>query len=131
MSHAHPANQALHDRATRGQRAAEVVAANLGSWRFIGIQTAVITVWIALNAVAWAGRWDPYPWILLNLVFSTQAAYAAPILQLAQNRQSEHDRLRAEADHDCLATLRRLLAAQCPQCGGPSPVGAECPRCGG
>ena len=103
--HNHPANKAIHDEATAGQRAAETVARNLGSWRFIAIQTGIILAWIALNAVAWAGRWDKYPWILLNLLFSTQAAYAAPILQLAQNRQSEHDRLRAEADHETLSNL--------------------------
>jgi uncharacterized membrane protein len=104
--HRHPANIARHDEQTRGGRAADVVAAFLGSWRFIGLQTAVILVWIALNVVAAAMRWDPYPFILLNLLFSTQAAYAAPILQLAQNRQTEHDRVRAEAD---FATNERAL----------------------
>ena len=109
--HAHPANRAIHDAATRGQRAAEAVAHNLGSWRFIAVQTGIILAWIALNAVAWAGRWDPYPWILLNLLFSTQAAYAAPILQLAQNRQAEHDRLRAEADHKALTRIESKVDA--------------------
>lgn len=116
MAHRHPANIARHDDSTLGGRAADAVAGFMGSWRFIGIQTAVITVWIAANVVAVALRWDPYPFILLNLLFSTQAAYAAPILQLATNRQSEHDRARAEHDFltnaQALALLRHLVAQQ-------------------
>ena len=109
MSHRHPANRARHDERTRGERAADWAAARLGSWMFIGGQTAVIVVWIALNVAALVRHWDPYPFILLNLAFSTQAAYAAPILQLAQNRQSEHDRARAE--HDYVVNERSLAVA--------------------
>jgi uncharacterized membrane protein len=58
----------------------------------------IVLVWIALNLAAWMGRWDPYPFILLNLVFSTQAAYAAPLLLLSQNRQAERDRVQSEHD---------------------------------
>ncbi len=100
MRHKHPANIAQIDNATLGGRAADKVAGFMGSWRFIWIQTTIIILWIVINVVALFGlHWDPYPFILLNLVFSTQAAYAAPILQLASNRQSEHDRLRAETDY--------------------------------
>lgn len=94
----HPANIARWAHRSTGQLAADRVTAFMGSWKFIGIQTLVIVVWIALNTIAYALRFDPYPWILLNLVFSTQAAYASPLILLAQNRQSEHDRESAEHD---------------------------------
>lgn len=96
----HPANIARWHHRNGGQRAADRVTGFMGSWRFIGIQTAVIVLWIVLNTLAIALRWDPYPWILLNLVFSTQAAYASPLILLAQNRQAEHDRVTAEHDYD-------------------------------
>src|ERR1700710_903531 len=82
-----------------GQRLADSVATGMGSWRFIIIQTIIVIVWMALNVVAIIGHWDPYPYILLNLLFSTQAAYAAPIIMMAQNRQSERDRAQADADY--------------------------------
>lgn len=97
--HRHPANVARHDERTFGARAADWAAARLGSWGFIGAQTAVIVVWITLNVAMLVRHWDPYPFVLLNLAFSVQAAYAAPILQLAQNRQAEHDRIKAEHDY--------------------------------
>jgi uncharacterized membrane protein len=81
-----------------GQRLADSVANGMGSWRFIIWQTAIVAIWMILNVIAIIGKWDPYPYILLNLVFSTQAAYAAPIIMMAQNRQSERDRKQAEAD---------------------------------
>lgn len=102
--HRHPVNRRLYDEATFGERAADRVAAFLGSWRFIIIQTAIIVSWIGWNAgVAiryfHTGVFDPFPFILLNLVFSTQAAYSAPILQLASNRSSARDRMRDESDY--------------------------------
>jgi uncharacterized membrane protein len=81
-----------------GQRLADSVAAGMGSWRFIIIQTLIVALWMALNVVAFVGHWDPYPYILLNLLFSTQAAYAAPIIMMAQNRQNERDRAQANED---------------------------------
>lgn len=81
-----------------GQRLADSVAAGMGSWRFIIIQTLIVVLWMALNVVAFVGHWDPYPYILLNLLFSTQAAYAAPIIMMAQNRQNERDRAQANED---------------------------------
>jgi uncharacterized membrane protein len=82
-----------------GQRLADSVARQMGSWKFIIIQTIVVAVWMILNLIAFIFHWDPYPFILLNLLFSTQAAYAAPIIMMAQNRQNERDRTQAEADY--------------------------------
>jgi uncharacterized membrane protein len=82
-----------------GQRLADSVANGMGSWRFIIIQTIIVAVWMGLNVIAFIHHWDPYPYILLNLLFSTQAAYAAPIIMMAQNRQSERDRAQATSDY--------------------------------
>lgn len=76
----------------------EGVARFLGTGRFLVAQTVIVIVWILLNVFAVQFRWDPYPFILLNLGFSTQAAYAAPLILLAQNRQAERDRSQAEFD---------------------------------
>jgi uncharacterized membrane protein len=77
----------------------ETIARNLGTARFLVIQTVLVAVWIALNIILiGALRWDPYPFILLNLAFSTQAAYAAPLILLAQNRQADRDREQVETD---------------------------------
>ena len=81
-----------------GQRLVDNVANGMGSWRFIIIQSIIVALWMALNVIAFIKHWDPYPYILLNLLFSTQAAYAAPIIMMAQNRQNERDRAHAEAD---------------------------------
>lgn len=77
---------------------ADKVATFMGSWKFIIIQTALVAIWMILNIIGWNYQWDIYPFILLNLVFSTQAAYAAPIIMQSQNRQTERDRHHAEAD---------------------------------
>ena len=82
-----------------GQRLADNVASGMGSWLFIIIQTLLVVIWMGLNVVGVLFRWDAYPFILLNLVFSTQAAYAAPIIMMAQNRQSERDRMQADDDY--------------------------------
>ena len=94
-------------------RFSEAIARNLGTARFLVIQTVVVAVWITLNLFAVGLRWDTYPFILLNLAFSTQAAYAAPLILLAQNRQDDRDRAqtledrqvaaRTQADTDFLA----------------------------
>src|SRR6478735_6151795 len=88
------------DSLSFGQRLADKVANSMGSWRFIIIQTLVVLLWMVLNFVAFIYHWDPYPFILLNLLFSTQAAYAAPIIMMAQNRQNERDRAQAQADYE-------------------------------
>ena len=83
---------------TVGQRVADRVAAVMGSWKFIIIQSVILTIWVILNVVAWIRVWDPYPFILLNLALSFQAAYAAPIIMMSQNRQQDIDRKAAEID---------------------------------
>jgi uncharacterized membrane protein len=84
---------------TLGQHVADKVAAVVGSWRFIIIQSGLLAIWIALNITAYVEHWDPYPFILLNLALSFQAAYTAPIIMMSQNRQSEIDRQAAEHDY--------------------------------
>jgi uncharacterized membrane protein len=83
---------------TIGQRIADTVAATMGSWRFIIIQSVLLLAWIALNVTAYVQQWDPYPFILLNLALSFQAAYAAPFIMMSQNRQQDVDRKQAEND---------------------------------
>lgn len=77
---------------TRGQKAADAVATFMGSWKFVISQAAVMMLWFALNATAWAFAWDPYPFILLNLAMSAEAAFATPLLLMSQNRMAEMDR---------------------------------------
>ncbi len=84
---------------TLGQRIADKVASTMGSWPFIIIQSCILLVWIFLNVTAYVYKWDPYPFILLNLALSFQAAYAAPFIMMSQNRQSAIDRRAAETDH--------------------------------
>ncbi len=79
-------------------RVSESFARFLGTGRYLAIQTIFVVIWIALNLVAVKWRWDPYPFILLNLAFSTQAAYAAPLILLAQNRQENRDRVALDED---------------------------------
>jgi uncharacterized membrane protein len=78
-------------------RVAERGARFFGTPQYIVGQSAIVVAWVVLNAIAWSLRWDPYPFILLNLAFSTQAAYAAPLILLAQTRQAARDQLHAEA----------------------------------
>ncbi len=82
---------------------AETIARFLGTGRYLGIQTVLVIVWISINVAALSLRFDPYPFILLNLMFSTQAAYAAPLILLAQNRQTDRDRIQAERDREANA----------------------------
>ena len=81
-------------------RFSEAIARTLGTARFLVVQTMLVAIWITLNVFAVSLRWDPYPFILLNLAFSTQAAYAAPLILLAQNRQAERDRATSERDRE-------------------------------
>jgi uncharacterized membrane protein len=87
------------DSLTVGQKVADTVAATMGSWRFIIIQSVILLFWIAANITAVIMHWDPYPFILLNLALSFQAAYAAPFIMMSQNRQQDIDRKEAENDH--------------------------------
>jgi len=93
------ANQVDEERLTLGQKIADTVADTMGSWRFIILQSTLLACWITLNVTAWINHWDPYPFILLNLALSFQAAYAAPFIMMSQNRQSSKDRIAAEIDH--------------------------------
>ena len=81
-------------------RFAEKMARFLGTGRYLAAQTIFVVVWIILNGIAFTNAWDPYPFILLNLAFSTQAAYAAPLILLAQNRQADRDRSETERDRE-------------------------------
>ncbi|MDP3986502.1 MAG: DUF1003 domain-containing protein [Candidatus Veblenbacteria bacterium] len=83
-----------------GQRLADSLAGAMGSWKFIITQTLIVILWMSLNVVAYLHHWDPFPFILLNLLFSTQAAYAAPIIMMSQNRQADRDRHQALADYE-------------------------------
>jgi uncharacterized membrane protein len=84
-------------------RMSEAIARFLGTGRFLAGQTVLVIGWIALNTVGLVNHWDPYPFILLNLAFSTQAAYAAPLILLAQNRQDDRDRASLERDREAAA----------------------------
>jgi len=96
---------------TPGQRIADAVANGMGSWSFIIVQTVFVIIWMSLNVVGWIRHWDVYPFILLNLIFSTQAAYAAPIIMMAQNRQSERDRVQAQEDFDTNVAAKKEIEA--------------------
>jgi uncharacterized membrane protein len=92
----HPVNQALIDNAPRGARIADLVTGFMGSWRFIIVQSVIVAIWLTGNLYLLSKPFDPYPFILLNLAFSTQAAYAAPLILLAGNRAAIHDRMTLE-----------------------------------
>jgi uncharacterized membrane protein len=114
-----PVNVRHFDRRTRGERVADAVAAGVGSWPFIITQTLLLGAWILANAVLisdWLGGkpFDPYPFILLNLVLSFQAAYTGPVVMMSQNRQAAKDRDEAEHDYrvnqEALARLKTVEA---------------------
>ena len=92
----HPVNKQLFEAAPLGARVADRVTGFMGSWWFIAIQTVMVVVWLAANIVLLSRPFDPFPFILLNLAFSTQAAYAAPLILLAGNRAAIRDRLTLE-----------------------------------
>ncbi len=101
---AHPpiinVNEVADGRLTLGQKVADAVAAGMGSWRFIIIQSVTLAAWIVVNTIQLVFRpFDPYPYILLNLALSFQAAFAAPFIMISQNRQAEKDRLTAQNDY--------------------------------
>lgn len=99
----------LHEPATFGQRAADAVASTVGSWRFVLTQNALIFAWMALNLLAWANHWDPYPFILLNLVMSWQAANTGPIIQMTGNRQAQKDRARDDLEAEEVEEIRESM----------------------
>jgi uncharacterized membrane protein len=104
FKHEHPpvidVNEVADEQMTVGQKVADRVATSMGSWRFIIIQSTILALWAILNSVAfWVWKWDQYPFIAMNLLLSCQAAYAAPVIMMSQNRQSEKDRLTAQNDY--------------------------------
>src|SRR5438067_13692002 len=98
QDHKHPVNVIHHERATFGEQLADGIASFIGSWRFLIIQTFLVAAWVTINTLQVTGKIhiDPYPYILLNLAVSTQAAHTGPVLLLAGNRQSQKDRLTLE-----------------------------------
>ena len=94
-----------------GGRIADTVAKGMGSWRFIILQTVLVVAWMGLNLAGFMFHWDVYPFILLNLLFSTQAAYAAPIIMMSQNRQNERDRTHAEQDYKTNKDAKKEIEA--------------------
>lgn len=102
----------IHVPHTLGERLADGIAAGMGSWRFIIIQSVIVGVWIILNLVAIALRFDPYPFILLNLLFSTQAAYAAPIIMMSQNRSAQKDHIRDDHEAEEVDMLYKINQQQ-------------------
>jgi uncharacterized membrane protein len=93
-------NKVVEDHLTGGQRVADFIALLMGSWAFILIQSLILIIWLIFNITAWVNHWDPYPFILLNLVLSFQAAYATPIILMSQNRQAQIDRIKSELDFE-------------------------------
>ena len=148
--HEHPpvrnVNEMVEERLTLGQRASDQLAGIVGSWPFIIIQSVLLMAWAALNVTAWVKHWDPYPFILMNLFLSLQAAYTAPVIMMSQNRQALMDRIEAHNDflvnqkaeeeiraildqltaqdealihiHDTIASLRKALAGARPTVQG-------------
>jgi uncharacterized membrane protein len=103
FEHSHPpiknVNEAFEKQLTFGQRASDRIANIVGSWPFIIVQSILLTMWVVLNVAAVIRHWDPYPFILMNLVLSMQAAYTAPIIMMSQNRQADRDRIEAHNDY--------------------------------
>ncbi len=93
-------NDVLQEQLTLGQRAADTIARIVGSWRFIIAQSLLLTIWALLNITAWIQHWDPYPFILMNLLLSLQAAYTAPMIMMSQNRKAVRDRVEAHIDYE-------------------------------
>lgn len=111
-------HEAHEDQLTFGARLADGFAQVVGSWTFIVVQSVILAIWVVLNLIAFVRRWDPYPFILLNLVLSFQAAYASPIIMMSQNRQGERDRQQAQHDYETnlaakeeIETLMKHLSA--------------------
>ncbi len=99
------------ETSTFGQRLSDKIAGGMGSWSFIIWQTIIVLIWMTLNIIGITNHWDPYPFILLNLIFSTQAAYAAPIIMMSQNRQSQRDRIQADNDYNTNVEAKKEIEA--------------------
>jgi len=108
----HPVNVALHDQRTFGQRAADNFTNAFGTWTYIIIQSVIIVCWMAINAMGIIYQWDKYPFILLNLAFSAQASYAAPLILMASNRTSQRDRMTLEHDAEETEAILKIQETQ-------------------
>jgi len=102
-------NYIFPGKKTFGERAADKLAEYAGSWTFIISFLILLVIWMAINVYAWINVWDPYPFILLNLVLSCLAALQAPVILMSQNRQSYKDRLKAEYDYKVNRKAERLI----------------------
>jgi len=94
------ANEVVKEQLTFGQSASDWIADKVGSWEFIIGQSTLLFIWAILNVTAWVQHWDPYPFILMNLVLSLQAAYTAPMIMMSQNRKADRDRIEAHIDYE-------------------------------
>ncbi|MBU5614750.1 DUF1003 domain-containing protein [Geomonas azotofigens] len=94
------ANEIVEEQLTFGQKASDWIADKVGSWQFIIGQSTILFIWAILNVTAWVQHWDPYPFILMNLVLSLQAAYTAPMIMMSQNRKADRDRIEAHIDYE-------------------------------
>jgi len=99
----------MHGKRTFGQKAADGIAKWAGSWTFILLFLFLLMIWMAVNVYAWVESWDPYPFILLNLVLSCIAALQAPIILMSQNRQAQKDRVKAEYDYRVNKRAEKLI----------------------
>lgn len=97
-------NQEHHRKLTTGQRMADKITCAIGNWTFLIVETIILMSWLALNIIGWVKHWDPYPFVFLNLLVGLQAAYAAPVILMSQNRTAERDSHKSEMD---LATDRK------------------------
>jgi uncharacterized membrane protein len=104
-------HQKHKDSLSFGDRLADKVANGMGSWAFIIWQSIIVIMWMILNVVGLVQHWDVYPFILLNLIFSTQAAYAAPIIMMSQNRQNQRDREQAQHDYQTNIDAKKEIEA--------------------
>lgn len=108
-------NTTWHDKHKQtfsfGDKLADGIASGMGSWNFLIWQSIIVLIWMALNVIGFIQHWDPYPFILLNLLFSTQAAYAAPLIMMSQNRQTARDRMQAEDDYTCNIEAKKEIEA--------------------
>lgn len=108
----HPVNRQTHDQRSFGQRAADTFTGYFGTWTYIIIQTVIIVVWMTINAIGIIYQWDEYPFILLNLAFSAQASYAAPLILMASNRSAQRDRMTLEHEADETEAILKLQDTQ-------------------
>ena len=111
-SHVGRSRHYIHVPHSVGEQLADAIASGMGSWTFIIGQSVIVGVWIILNLLAVGLKWDPYPFILLNLLFSTQAAYAAPIIMMSQNRAAQKDHIRDDHEAEEVDLLYQINQQQ-------------------